>query len=88
MTIYARHPRVVDSVVADSVVLMNLDKLDYYALNDVGGRVWEIVGESPSTREEIVRILLNEFDVDEETCVADVNQFIDAALGQGFLTTK
>jgi hypothetical protein len=88
VTKYARHPRVVDSVVADSVVLMNLDKLDYYALNEVAGRVWDIVGVTPSTQEDIVQVLLDEFDVDENACVAEVETFISDALEQGFLTVE
>jgi hypothetical protein len=78
----------VDSVVGDTVVLMNLDKLDYYGLNQVARRVWEIVNESPSTRDDIIRTLLEEFDVDEDTCRKEVDGFIREGVERGFLVTQ
>jgi hypothetical protein len=88
VSVYAKHPRVVDSVVGGSVVLMNLDNMDYFALNEVATRVWEIIGDKPSSREDIVSVLLEEFDVDEQTCVSEMDAFLGTSLEQGFLTTQ
>ena len=56
-------------------VMMNLDKGQYYALNQVGGRIWEII-ERPSTVREIIDILLKEYEIDAEPCEQAVISFI------------
>jgi len=85
---YTKHPRVVDSKVGDEVVLMNLDQLDYYAMNPVAARVWDIIGDASRTREEICQKVLEEYDVDASTCDAAVERFLGEAVDRGFLTTQ
>jgi len=43
----------------------------YFTLNEVGGRVWEIVGTGATTS-QIVGLLLDEYEVDRETLETDV----------------
>lgn len=56
-------------------VMMNLDKGKYFALNEVGSRIWEIVHE-PITVEEVIDILLQEYDVDYKMCEENVLMFL------------
>lgn len=58
-------------------VMMNLDKGQYFALNDVGSRIWEIISKSVTVR-EIVEILLAEYDIDEKTCSNSVASFLES----------
>ena len=53
------------------VVILNLKDSVYYGLNEVGGRIWEIIRE-PIAVGEVVDVLLDEYDVDREQCTQEV----------------
>lgn len=52
-------------------------------LNEVAGFLWEHL-EEVSSREEMVQRLLEEFEVDDQTAVRDVNGFLDMLLEKKF----
>ena len=56
-------------------VMMNLDKGEYFMMNEVGSRIWEIISE-PINVKEIISTLRNEYEVDEETCKDTVIEFL------------
>lgn len=56
-------------------VMMNLDKGRYFALNPVGSRIWDII-EKEICVSEIVNVLLNEYDIDKESCEKSVINFL------------
>ena len=56
-------------------VMMDLDKGRYLVMNEVGTRIWDIAEETKSIR-EITNILLDEYEVDEETCREQVIVFV------------
>lgn len=56
-------------------VMMDLDKGCYLAMNEVGTRIWDIAEET-KTIKEITSVLLNEYEVDEETCMKQVITFV------------
>ena len=57
-----------DDVVAPEVegelVLLHLGSGRYFGLNEIGGRIWNLVAERRTT-DEIVALLLQEYDVEE-----------------------
>lgn len=56
-------------------------------LNDTAAFLWDCAGKGLS-RQEIVRKMLEEFEVDEATAIQDVNGFLDMLLRQGFATEE
>lgn len=52
-------------------VILNLRDGIYYGLNPIGLRIWELL-QSPRTLNEILDSLTEEYEVDRETCRADV----------------
>jgi hypothetical protein len=56
-------------------VMMNLNKGQYFALNEVGSRIWDII-DKPICVKEIIEVLLKEYDIDKESCLEDVISFI------------
>jgi hypothetical protein len=56
--------------------MMNLEKGQYFMLNEVGSRIWDIISNECSVQ-EIASSLLNEYEIDEETCKQSVIQFIE-----------
>jgi hypothetical protein len=57
-------------------VMMNLDKGQYFALNQVGSRIWDII-DKPASVKEITDTLIKEYDIDEETCKSSVITFLE-----------
>ena len=52
-------------------VMMNLDKGEYFMMNEIGSRIWDII-ENPVKVDEVVVTLLNEYEVDRGTCETTV----------------
>ena len=63
----------------DTTVLLDVNGGTYYTLNEVGGRVWELLGEG-ATVGAIVERLAEEYDVPMERLDADVRALIDRLL--------
>ncbi|GIM27393.1 hypothetical protein CPJCM30710_00590 [Clostridium polyendosporum] len=56
-------------------VMMNLESGQYFVLNDVGSRIWELI-EAPITVNEVINKLLDEYDVDYKSCEEAVIAFL------------
>jgi hypothetical protein len=74
---YRISPEVLSSRLDDEVVLLSIQGGFYYSLEPVASRIWIILSERPATLTELVEHLMEEFDVDPETCIQDVMSFID-----------
>ncbi|HEY6888869.1 MAG TPA: PqqD family protein, partial [Solirubrobacter sp.] len=76
----ALRPRQRDGVLAQEAqgqtVLLRLDDGSYYALDDVGARVWELCDGARSV-DDIVEVMTGEFEAPAATITADVLEFID-----------
>lgn len=69
-SVVQRDPGQEFSMIDDEVVMLSLKNGEYYALNSVASRIWEII-EEQKTVKEITEILMEEFEVDEATCLND-----------------
>ena len=56
-------------------VMMDLDKGQYFMMNEVGSRIWDIV-EKPLSYEEVVNVLLSEYTVEEAECRETVKMYL------------
>lgn len=57
-------------------VMMSIELGKYYNLGTVGGAIWEFLKESIKVG-ELVDKLLEEYDIDRETCVSHTMEFIN-----------
>ena len=57
------------------LLVVNLDDQRGYCLNGIGGCIWQLL-QRPITIAALVEQLLSEFDVDPDTCKADVREFL------------
>jgi hypothetical protein len=64
-------PHVVSARAGDATVLMDREREIYFTLNEIGGRVWELVGDG-ATITEIVDQLAEEYDVSRPQLEVDV----------------
>ncbi len=67
---------VLSSRIDDEVVLMSMEADAYFGLDPIGSHIWELLAEEPSTLDELVQKLTDEYDIDEVSCRRDVGAFI------------
>ena len=73
-------PHVVWARHAEATVLLDADRGEYYTLNHVAGRTWELlVAGEPVV--EILRILGDEYEAPAATLEADVTGLLDRLIG-------
>ena len=74
-TVINKNLEIDDTDLDGEKVMMNLDKGQYFMMNEVGSRIWEIINE-PMNVKGIVDALRSEYEVDEETCKDTVIEFL------------
>jgi hypothetical protein len=62
-------------------VILSLKNGKYYGLNKVGLSIWALI-QKPLTVAEIEEALLQEYEVDEETCRREVIEFLEIMIGE------
>ena len=74
-SVITKNQEIDDTDLDGEKVMMNLDKGQYFMMNEVGSRIWELIeGNTPIVN--IIAALTNEYDVDEETCESTVIEFL------------
>lgn len=71
---------IIQTELDDEVVLMHVESGKYYSLNAVGAVVWKYLS-SPRTLSELCEVVVDEFEVDPETCRRDVEGLVEDLIG-------
>lgn len=66
------------------VVILDLKSGNYYGLDAVGARVWTLI-EAPTSLADIRRIIMDEYEVDAETCERDILAFVNQMQAVGIV---
>lgn len=74
----------VTSKIDNEVVMMSVDQGEYYGLDETGSRIWEMI-EEPVSVNDLVRMLIDEFDVSFEECQKDTLDFLNDLNAKGLL---
>ena len=74
-TIINKNLEIDDTDLDGEKVMMNLDKGEYFMMNEVGSRIWELI-EGNTSIVNIIETLTNEYEVDEEICKDTVVEFL------------
>jgi hypothetical protein len=77
-------PHVLMARAGDTIVLMDRKRETYHTLNEVGGRVWELLGQG-ATVAEVVQRLLEEYEVPRPQLERDVAVTLRHLIDDGFL---
>ncbi len=79
---------VLRNVVGEHIVMpvgKNIDTFEgAIVLNDVSAFIWENL-QRPVAREDLLRLILGEFEVEEQTAAKDLDAFLDKLRGHGLL---
>ncbi|MBF0545104.1 MAG: PqqD family protein [Candidatus Riflebacteria bacterium] len=70
--------------VDNEIVIMNMAKNNYVALDDIGRRIWELL-ENPCRIDEMCHQLSREFEVTPEQAAADVFPFLEELKSEGLI---
>ena len=75
-TIVSRNEELIFSSLDEGTVMMSLENSEYYGLDSIGRRIWELM-ETPVKVSAICASLTGEYDVDPEQCRKDVIAFLE-----------
>ena len=79
-----RNPDMVASKMDGETVMMSLGNSEYYGLNEIGSRIWDIITEKIQV-DKLIELLTNEYDVAHDACEEDVMFFLDRLQEKGLL---
>ena len=66
----------------EEAVMMSVTAGRYYGLNAVASRIWELL-ETPKTIAQLCAQICEEFEVDAQTCEAEVLKFVEDLIVNG-----
>jgi len=69
-----RNNKIISSDMDGETVMMSIENGEYYGINPIGSRIWELL-EHPVTLSEICELLLKKYDVDANQCQTEVLKF-------------
>jgi len=73
---------VLSSKIDEEVILMSIEAGYYFGLDPVGSNIWELLSKQPASVDELVFSMMEEYEVDEDTCRKDVQAFINDMSGR------
>lgn len=76
-TIWQVSQKVLSSKIDEEVILMSIEADSYFGLDPIASHIWELLSKQPTTINELVQILVEAYEVDEETCRKDVLTFVN-----------
>ena len=71
----------------DETVLLELKNGTYCGLNSVGSTIWELI-QQPKSVEAVYSAVLEQYDVDAESCRSDVLRLIGELQAAGLVEIK
>ena len=74
-------PRMVAADLGEEVIVLHLENGLYFGLGNVGARIWKLL-QKPVRVGEIERLLLDEYEVDPDTCHREVLSLISHMLDE------
>lgn len=78
-SLFIRAPDLISTDMDGDTVMLNIERGEYFGIGGVGTRAWELL-EQPVSMWTIVQTICAEYDVDEATCLADMQAFFNELL--------
>jgi hypothetical protein len=86
-SVLGRQDRVMMQQVEGDSVLLDIDSGEYYSLNQVGGRIWELCDGTRSVG-AIAEVLCTEYDVTRETALSDASELLASFADAGLVAER
>ena len=75
MTMYIRNQETISGQIDEEIVMVDIEKGSYFALNSVATRIWELL-EHPLSLDGLCDLLIKEYNVSLPECLADVKEHL------------
>ncbi|MBN2215132.1 MAG: lasso peptide biosynthesis PqqD family chaperone [Bacteroidales bacterium] len=75
-TILKRKQDQLFSEIDGEVLMLSIENSEYYGMDKVGSRIWQLL-EEPLSFKQLIGILMDEYEVTEEQCTKDTRKFIE-----------
>ena len=85
--IYVNEEHIAGEFLDGEIVIMNKNDNVYYGLNEVGGRVWQLIGE-PQKVADLIDIMMEEYDVDQSKCTSEVLALLNDMAEKGLIAQE
>lgn len=82
-----RNPDLLAADMDGDIVMMSIERGEYYGIGGVGSRVWELLAQ-PTSINQITQIICAEYEVEEATCQADMQKFVEQLLQNGLVLSS
>jgi hypothetical protein len=79
-----RNREILTAEIDDALLMLSIEKGQYYGVKGVGPRIWELLAE-PMTPTALVEQLVAEYEVEPEVCAEQVARFLDGMRTRGLL---
>jgi len=79
-----RNPEMVSGNMDGEIVMLSLQRGEYFGLDKVGSRIWELIEQSIVV-DNIKKVLLDEYEVDVLTCEKDLLEFLEDLESKGLI---
>lgn len=79
-----------DLIVSDmdgEKVMLSIYKGKYYNLGETGGAIWDLMKE-PVSMQDLIDLLVKEYDVREQECSEQVLRFVDRLAAEGLVKVE
>ena len=86
-TVVSRTADLMSAPVDEDIVILNLARNAYVALDDIGHRIWDLL-EEPLAVQEICRRLAEEYEGHPEQMERDLMAFLEELEGEGLLNVS
>ena len=84
--LYSQGQEVYGAELEGEICLFNSKSAKYFILNSTGSAIWEII-EKPKSLQEIKKILLETYDLQNIEYEKDIKIFLDEASSSGIINT-
>ncbi len=79
MVRYQKRKEHIASKIQDETVMVDIDSGNYFALNEVASSIWDLL-DQPRSTDEVCSELMQEYEIDEENCRKQTEEFIKELL--------
>ncbi len=87
VSIISRNENMLFSKLDDELVMMSIQNNEYYGLDNIGTRIWEII-EKPISFSDLMKIILDEYEVNENECKEDILEFLNLLMEKNAIAIK
>lgn len=86
-TVLQRKPGLIFNTIDDEVVMLSIENGEYYGMDKVGSRIWNLL-EEPMSFEALVEKLMEEYEVTNEKCRNESKLFLVRLIDQNLIIIK